>query len=559
MEVTDNHSFSAALLGLPKLLKEEDIHAEFPSDIDDEYVTEKGFQPTLPGESTKISSALALFHVSRILSKVLEQNYPAAATHEISLQSLLSLETELTRWSDNLPTHLKLTFVQDKPSTDITGSRSALLVCTYILSWSNMKLTLLQSLAYYYIRSLIHRPAVGSSLGNKSSPSVISLADSSKHIIQIVQLLEERSMSFSFCLNKNEMLTLCGLSLLYQGLDLKQEGKLMQDGQRLVSTVIKYLEKVKAPGASDFRRLAASMINIEPQAKISATRTPENSMPAPKSSKSTPASAVGRKQLQPQLYRHQSATMSENDLLMQQEKLRRATLPNLAMHRHDNHQPHGRTSVDSTRSDSPMSKREYRGSAPQLPTILKPRPSQTTKLPIPNLDYLSLSNTPIQSQPQTPAQTRTQQPTQATPTSQAPNFSNTSYSNTNTKTSTATPTEWEVLLGSLDGGQTNLYDAIYGGPALSLTDTTSSNYDSWSPDSGWDMTSLTMNDFTNAPGAARSVLSFSEESLSSGEDLSASELGLAGMPHDFRHSMLTNGNANGDGYFLDGLDGTFGL
>jgi hypothetical protein len=122
------------LLGLPKLLKEDDIHAEYPSDTDDEYVTEKGFQPTLPGEYTKISSALALFRASRILSKVLEQNYPAAATHDLSLQSFETLETELNEWSDKLPQHLKLTFVQDKPSTDITGSRSALLVCLVPLS-----------------------------------------------------------------------------------------------------------------------------------------------------------------------------------------------------------------------------------------------------------------------------------------------------------------------------------------------------------------------------------------------------------------------------------------
>jgi hypothetical protein len=126
--ITNRCSFSAALLGLPKLLKEEDIHCEYPSDTDDEYVTEKGFQPTLPGEYTKISSALALIRVSRILSKVLHQNYPAATVHELSLQSILALDSELSAWSENLPTHLKLTFVQDKPSTDITGSRSALLV-----------------------------------------------------------------------------------------------------------------------------------------------------------------------------------------------------------------------------------------------------------------------------------------------------------------------------------------------------------------------------------------------------------------------------------------------
>jgi hypothetical protein len=59
---------------------------------------------------------------------VLDQNYPAAATHDLSLQSIMNLESELNEWCEKLPTHLKLTFVQDKPSTDVTGSRSALLV-----------------------------------------------------------------------------------------------------------------------------------------------------------------------------------------------------------------------------------------------------------------------------------------------------------------------------------------------------------------------------------------------------------------------------------------------
>lgn len=523
--------FSAALLGLPKLLKEEDIHAEYPSDTDDEYVTEKGFQPTLPGEATKISSALALFRAARILSKVLDQNYPAAATHDLSLQSLTTLENELDGWSDSLPAHLKLTFVQDKPSTDITGNRSALL-----------------SLAYYYIRTLIHRPAVGSTLGTKASPSVISLADSSKHIIQIAQLLEERSMSFSFCLNKNEMLTLCGLSLLYQGLDLKQEGKLMQDGQRLVGSVVHFLEKARAPGAADFKRLATSMINLDSQTKACPTRSP-NSMAAPASSKSTPSPSVARQQIPSQIYRHGSATMSETDLLSQQEKLRRATVPHIVQRQE--YVPHRRTSAESSRSESPMSKRDFRASASQLPTMLRPR-SVKHKQP-PNLDYLSLSNTPAPSQPQSPIQTRTQQPAYNNPTHV---YQNNVYPNA--KTSGVSPSEWEVLLGSLDGGQTNLYDAIYGGPALSLTDNSSSNYGDWSPDSQWDITSFAMNDFTSAPGAARSVLSFSEESLSSGEDLSASDLGLGGRPQDYVQGLLPGSGAS-DGYLLEGLDATFGL
>jgi hypothetical protein len=71
---------------------------------------------------------LALFRCARILGKVLEKNYPAATAHELSLQQMGALESELDEWYNNLPAHLRLTFKQDKPSTDITGSRSPLLV-----------------------------------------------------------------------------------------------------------------------------------------------------------------------------------------------------------------------------------------------------------------------------------------------------------------------------------------------------------------------------------------------------------------------------------------------
>lgn len=121
-------SFSAALLGLPKLLKEADIQTEYPIDIDDVNVSEKGFQPTLPGEYSRFSSALALFRGSRILAKVLDEMYPASFSYELSLQKISILQDELDGWLSSLPAHLRLQFVQDKPSTHTVGSRSPILV-----------------------------------------------------------------------------------------------------------------------------------------------------------------------------------------------------------------------------------------------------------------------------------------------------------------------------------------------------------------------------------------------------------------------------------------------
>lgn len=107
------------------------MHCEYPVDADDEYVTEQGFLPTLPGEFTKLSSSLALFRLSRVLSKVLTELYPASMSHDISLRTVSALADELEEWSNNLAPHLKLVFHQDKPSTNVTSSRAPILVSPY--------------------------------------------------------------------------------------------------------------------------------------------------------------------------------------------------------------------------------------------------------------------------------------------------------------------------------------------------------------------------------------------------------------------------------------------
>lgn len=122
--------FSSALTGMPVLLREEDIQAEYPVDVDDENVTETGFLPTLPGEPTRISSAIALFGASRILNKALEDLYPSKSAYDVCVSKLRAVSGQLDEWLHSLPAHLRLVFSQDKPSTNVTSSRSPLLVST---------------------------------------------------------------------------------------------------------------------------------------------------------------------------------------------------------------------------------------------------------------------------------------------------------------------------------------------------------------------------------------------------------------------------------------------
>ncbi|TPX10762.1 uncharacterized protein E0L32_008331 [Thyridium curvatum] len=528
--------FSAAILGLPKLLKDDDIHAEYPSDTDDEYVTEKGFQPTLPGEYTRLSSALALFRAARILAKVLEKNYPAATSHELSLQQMAALEAELDEWNDALPQHLKLIFQQDKPSTHVTGSRSPLL-----------------SLAYYYIRTLIMRPAVGSSLGQKAAPAVISISDSSKRIVQIIQLLEERNMSFSFCLNKADVLIICGMTLLYQSVDLKQDSKLMKDGERLVNSVIKIADKMKAPGAYDLKRVAAMLVTLDEPVGTALPSPPKDSprmsMAAPPQRPSPPASQQPAKKTSGSLGRLAAASVSETDLLRQQEKLRRMTMPNNNANRPDLHRSSSRASFDSPRPDVSFNRLSLPQVQSQMLARLSPQPKHNQ-----NLDYLSLNGNAQTPQPQSPNQGRPQQRTHQQP---QHHFS---PAQLNQKISGVSPSEWEALLGSLDGGQLNVYDAMYGGPALALAETpvsANSLSGGWSPDA-WDLSGFNLGDFGSTPAAPQSVLSLSDESLSSGEELTTSDLGLSVNSLDYHSSLVpTSLPTSADGFSLDNLDSHF--
>lgn len=345
-------------------------------------------------------------------------------------------------------------------------------------------------------------------------------------------------MTFSFCLNRSTLLTLCGFSLLYQGLDLKQQGKLMQDNQRLVNIIIRLLEKSNASGASDFKNLASSLITLDSQPMDSKTKSALlrtcTAMSAPKAKKTGPQTPVSsRKKIQPGPYKHIGASMSENDILVQQEKVRRATLPNISTQPSHDQTSTTRSSYDGTRPDPPMMKHENRYLLSQLSSFSKPRHNQNPKTL--NLDYFPLS-TPVSSQPSSPPMSRTAHPGLV-------HHDNHQFSS-----------DLGLLLSSFDRGQANIHSAIYGGPAPSLTEPdqtakSNSTFD-WSCLSWDEQASPTLHDPLAAPGPAQSVLSFSGESHSSGDELSTSDLGLSGNTQ-FQHDSMQPSYEN---YTFTGMD-----
>jgi hypothetical protein len=119
--------------------------------------------------------------------------------------------------------------------------------------------------------------------------------------------------------------------------------------------------------------------------------------------------------------------------------------------------------------------------------------------------------------------------------------------------------DWERLLSSLDSGQTNIYDNIYGGPpAEALLDvaplsTSADSTSTWSPNAwSWGGSSE-----QSAP--PQSVLSFTDESLTSGEEFSNNSCEFGSTPGSDRiyASIMIPDMSTPTG--LGGLDGNFGL
>ncbi|PHH82983.1 hypothetical protein CDD82_4097 [Ophiocordyceps australis] len=501
--------FTAASLGLPRLLQDDSIEAEFPSDTDDEYITEKGFQPTLPGECTRLSSALALFRAARILARVLEKVYPASASYDISLRQMVMLESELDGWLAELPQRLRLDFEQDKPSNNITSDRSPLL-----------------ALAYYYIRTLIYRPAVGSSLGANAAPALLSISDSSKHIIQISQLLRERAMCFSFCVNKFDLLAVCAMTLLYQLVDLRQGSKLTRDTERLVGAVIKAGCSAQAPGSVHLVRVSQLLIRLENEDVDCGASQPHKSYAAA-SSGAVSTSTMSQNNVTNAL----SGDMGDSTETARQGDGGRCMAmvtgsgPGSSGMRHVGSQ----SSADSLGVDAKQ--REYTSQMQRHNSRANQR--RMASRSIPNLDYLSLGSTSLQGQPGAATAISRMQATGSAASQGGQMLSPSASSGKMTRSSTA---EWETLLGCMDSGMNNVYDAIYGGSSLTGEGALrgSGTNQGWSPDS-WDLSGISIGDYRSDGGAPQSVPSMSEESLSSGEEAASSEMGLRVERVDYSH------------------------
>jgi hypothetical protein len=290
------------------------------------------------------------------------------------------------------------------------------------------------------------------------------------------------------------------------------------------------LERGSAAGSMEFRRTGCSMITVPQVERMSAPtlsrHNSEGHMPAPAETfratqKSLKALAARFSPGTPKVPRHE------------QQDARRATLatitPNMGAHANPSS-----TSLSSVRSEphtarseptmSPMSQHRASFSVADKRRQTQP-PSQHR-----NIDYLSFASDPLATY---------------------------AMNHNGGIKSEVSASDWERLLSSLDSGQTNIYDNIYGGPpAEALLDagplsTRTDSTTAWSPNA-WSWGSS-----EQAP-PPQSVLSFTDESLTSGDDFgNACDFGETPGSDKVYASIMIPDMSTPTG--LGALDGTFGL
>jgi hypothetical protein len=121
--------------------------------------------------------------------------------------------------------------------------------------------------------------------------------------------------------------------------------------------------------------------------------------------------------------------------------------------------------------------------------------------------------------------------------------------------STMVASDWERILSNMDNGNSNIYDGIYGGPSPDAISSfvelypTNGNGLEWAPEA-WPVNAVDLQPKAPVP---QSVLSFSDESLTSGEDLSSNGC-QDYCPDSFKGILMPQLN---DDFELEGLPGSW--
>ena len=103
-------TYVGALLGLPKMLSDDDVDQDQPLEVDDEYITANEIKSMPPGRPSLISAFNAHTRILTILTKTVKYIYPIKSnknskshSYIVSHAKIREIERDLQEWKESLP------------------------------------------------------------------------------------------------------------------------------------------------------------------------------------------------------------------------------------------------------------------------------------------------------------------------------------------------------------------------------------------------------------------------------------------------------------------------
>lgn len=312
-------------------------------------------------------------------------------------------------------------------------------------------------------------------------------------MVQILDLLDERCMNYTFPSNKQDLLMSAAFSILWQCMQVDEDGKLIKDNQKSLGMLLSKVTRENSGAGAELKRVVSSFVGSSTAAPNDVDSSADSrcsSMAAPTSTKHKSA----RKQI------HVIASKLSSCSPKMKHEENNNTLRSIAP------QPNARPRLNKTITANPTSSTPTIHVTTRSPRSTDEKVGNSVSTGV-NLDYFPLSSEFLA--PPTTTPTSGMQPPRKQSLQISPHAS------------------WENLLTDVDAYNTIAPDALnrtMSNPEHGTVD--------WShAEDIWHFSNYQLGSKTNVP---QSLLSFSEESMSSSEDV------LFSAPGSHNGSLSTN-------------------
>ncbi|KAF3928863.1 hypothetical protein ABW20_dc0104604 [Dactylellina cionopaga] len=181
----------SALIGLPRMIHDEDIDQEYPVEVDDQHITKDGITLGVVDEPNSTSAANAHTRLVEILGKVIKKIYPIKGLqpstfgkrtgYMISYAVVREIEQDLAKWQEGLPSYLRRG--DDSPSRFL---RSQYLLQ---LSLAHVRMMLYRPFIHY-----VAQPRDGRVRDERPFSSAAACINTCREIVHLCQQMRDKDI-----------------------------------------------------------------------------------------------------------------------------------------------------------------------------------------------------------------------------------------------------------------------------------------------------------------------------------------------------------------------------